>query len=64
MNNFKKFDGYKFRQAMAATTTPDFRGEDWELQKEQMLETASADIARMWRHIWQKLAQKVGTNND
>ena len=61
MDNFKKFDGYKFRQAMAATPRA-FFGEDYELQKEQRLKTASEDIARMWRHLWQKLAQKVGAN--
>ena len=62
MDKIRKFDGYKFHQAMKATTptNTNFFGSDWELCKELRLQVASNDIARMWRHIWQKLAQKVG----
>ena len=60
-NKIKKFDGYKFRQAVEATTpNTNFFGSDWELCKELRLQVATNDTARMWRHIWQKLAQKVG----
>ena len=38
MKTIEKFDGFKFRQAKAQTPTPDFRGEDWELEKEKMEE--------------------------
>ena len=64
MDNFKKFDGYKFHQAMRATTPANtsFFGSDWELNKEKRLQDATNDTARMWRHLWQKLAQKVGAN--
>ena len=66
MDIFRKFDGYKFHQAMRAIapTNTNFFGSDWELSKESRLQVATYDIARMWRHIWQKLAQKVGANND
>lgn len=54
--NIKNFDGFKFRQAMVATATGvNFYGEDYELSKEKRLETASEDVSRMWRHLWQKL---------
>jgi len=67
MNKFyQKFDGYKFRQAMRAIapTNTNFFGGDWELCKELRLQVAANDTARMWRHLWQKLAQKVGASND
>jgi hypothetical protein len=52
----RNFDGFKFRQAMkAATPTPDFRGEDWELEKEQVLKDSVEKLERMWLHIWSKL---------
>ena len=63
LDNLKKFDGYKFRQARKSTATPTtFYGSDWELCRERRLQIASEDTARMWRHLWQKLAQKVGAN--
>ena len=51
------FDGYKFRQAMKTTTpvTATY-GSDWELMRELRLQVAENDTARMWRHIWQKMA--------
>ena len=65
MDSIKKFDGYKFHQAMRATTpTTGTYGSDWELCKELRLQVATNDCQRMWRHLWQKLAQKVGANND
>lgn len=65
MDKIKKFDGYKFHQAMKATTpSTNFFGSDWELDRESRLQLATSDTARMWRHLWQKLAQKVGANND
>lgn len=64
MNNLKKFDGYKFRQAMMAiaSTNTNFFGSDWELCKELRLQLAADNTARMWRYLWQKLAQKVGAS--
>lgn len=63
MDNFRRFDGYKFRQAMKSSSiNTNFFGSDWELCKEKRLRDATYDTARMWRHIWQKLAQKVGAN--
>ena len=53
------FDGFKFRQAKVQTPTPDFRGEDWELEKEQVLKDAQMSLERMWAHIWSKLAKKL-----
>ena len=57
--NIKDFDGFKFRQAKAQTPTPDFRGEDWELGKEQMLKDAAVSLEKMWAHLWSKLAKKL-----
>ena len=59
MKTIEKFDGFKFRQAKAQNTTPDFRGEDWELEKEQMLKDTAASLEKMWVHIWSKLANKL-----
>ena len=53
------FDWYKFRQAKAQTQVPDFRGEDWELEKEKILTDAGTSTERMWLHIWGKLAKKL-----
>ncbi len=57
--NIKDFDGFKFRQAKAQTPTPDFRGEDWELEKEQVLKDAETSLERMWAHLYYKLAKKL-----
>ena len=57
--NIKDFDGFKFRQAKAATPVPNFRGEDWELEKEQILKDTEKATERMWVHIWSKLAKKL-----
>lgn len=57
--NIKNFDGFKFRQAKAQTPTPNFRGEDWELEKEQVLKDAETSLERMWVHLWSKLAKKL-----
>ena len=57
--NINNFDGYKFRQAKSLTETPDFRGEDWELEKEQILKDVSASLERMWLHLYYKLAKKL-----
>ena len=57
--NINNFDGYKFRQAEAQTQVPDFRGEDWELEKEKILTDAGTSTERMWLHIWGKLAKKL-----
>lgn len=63
MDNRKKFDGYKFHQALKATTpVTGTYGSDWELHKEMRLQAATNDTARMWRHLWQKLTQRVGAN--
>ena len=59
MKTIEKFDGYKFRQAKAQTPAPDFRGDDWELEKESILKDAEASTERMWLHIWSKLAKKL-----
>lgn len=59
MKTIEKFDGYKFRQAKAQTQVPDFRGEDWELEKEQVLKDAATSLERMWVHIYHKLAKKL-----
>ena len=53
------FDGYKFRQAKAQTPVPCFRGEDWELEKEQVLKDAEMSLERMWVHLYYKLAKKL-----
>jgi len=55
------FDGYKFRQAKTQTPTPDFRGEDWELEKENILKDAEASLERMWMHLYYKLAKKLAS---
>ena len=57
--NIKDFDGYKFRQAKATTPTPNFRGEDWELEKEQVLKDAETSLEKMWVHLYYKLAKKL-----
>ena len=64
MDNFKKFDGYKYRQALRviAPANTNFFGSDWELNREARQQVATNDCQRMWRHIWQKLVQKVGAN--
>lgn len=59
MKTIEKFDGFKFRQAKAQNPVPDFRGEDWELEKESILKDAEKAIERMWAHIWSKLAKKL-----
>ena len=53
------FDWYKFRQAKAQTQVPDFRGEDWELEKEQIFKDAETSLERMWVHLYYKLAKKL-----
>ena len=58
-NNINFFDGYKFRQAKSLTETPDFRGENWELEKEQILTDAEISLERMWVHLYHKLAKKL-----
>jgi len=57
--NIKDFDGFKFRQAKAQNPVPDFRGEDWELEKESILKDAETSIERMWVHLYYKLAKKL-----
>ena len=57
--NIKDFDGFKFRQAKAQVPTPNFRGEDWEFEKEQILKDSETSLERMWVHIWSKLAKKL-----
>ena len=57
--NIKDFDGFKFRQAKATTPVPDFRGEDWELEKEQVLKDAETSLEKMWVHLYHKLAKKL-----
>ena len=59
MKTIEKFDGFKFRQAKEKTPVPDFRGEDWELEKEQVLKDTATSLERMWVHIWSKLAKKL-----
>lgn len=59
MKKIEKFDGFKFRQAKAQTPLPDFRGEDWELEKEQVLKNAQMALERMWVHLYHKLAKKL-----
>ncbi len=59
MKTIEKFDGYKFRQAKEKTPVPNFRGEDWGLEKESILKDAEKAIERMWVHIWSKLAKKL-----
>lgn len=57
MKTIEKFDGFKFRQAKAPT--PDFRGEDWELEKEQVLKDAQMSLERMWVYLYYNLAKKL-----
>lgn len=57
--NIKNFDVYKFLQAKSTTPAPNFRGEDWELEKEQILKDAYASLERMWVHLYHKLAKKL-----
>ena len=57
--NINNFDGYKFRQAKAQTPVPNFRGEDWELEKEQVLKDAETSLERMWVHLYYKLSKKL-----
>ena len=59
MKKIEKFGGFKFRQAKETTQVPDFRGEDWELEKEQVLKDTATSLERMWVHIWSKLAKKL-----
>ena len=59
MKTIEKFDGFKFRQAKGKTPVPDFRGEDWELEKESILKDAEKATEKMWVHIWSKLAKKL-----
>ena len=59
MKTIEKFDEYKFLQAKAQTPTPDFRGEDWELEKEQVLKDSETSLERMWVHLYYKLAKKL-----
>ncbi len=59
MKTIEKFDGFKFRQAKAQNPVPDFRGEDWELEKEQILKDAQTSLERMWVHLYYKLAKKL-----
>ncbi len=59
MKTIEKFDGLKFRQAKAQTPVPDFRGEDWELEKESILKDAETSLERMWVHLYYKLAKKL-----
>ena len=39
---------------------PDFRGEDWELEKESILKDAEKATERMWVHLYYNLAKKLG----
>lgn len=57
--NIKDFDVYKFLQAKAQTPVPDFRGEDWELEKESILKDAEKAIERMWVYLYYNLAKKL-----
>lgn len=59
MKKIEKFDGFKFRQAKSQTPTPNFRGEDWELEKESILKDAEKATERMWVHLYYKLAKKL-----
>ena len=59
MKTIEKFDGFKFRQAKAQTPTPDFRGEDWELEKEQIIKDAETSLERMWVHLYYKSTKKL-----
>ena len=59
MKTIEKFDGFKFRQAKEKTPVPDFRGEDWELEKEQVLKDTATSLERMWAHLYYKLAKKL-----
>ena len=59
MKTIEKFDGYKFRQAKEKNPVPNFRGEDWELEKEQIIKDATTSLERMWAHLWSKLAKKL-----
>lgn len=59
MKKIEKFDGYKFQQAKCQTSVPNFRGEDWELEKEQVLKDAETSLERMWVHLYHKLANKL-----
>ena len=59
MKTIEKFDGFKFLQAKAQTPTPDFRGEDWEFEKEQVLKDTATSLERMWAHLYYKLAKKL-----
>ena len=59
MKTIEKFDGFKFRQAKEKTPVPDFRGEDWELEKEQIIKDAGTSLERMWAHLWSNLAKKL-----
>ena len=59
MKTIEKFDGFKFRQAKATTPVPNFRGEDWELEKEQIIKDAGTSLERMWGHLWSKLTKKL-----
>ena len=61
MKTIEKFDGFKFRQAKATTPVPNFRGEDWELEKEQVLKDAETSLERMWVHLYHKLAKKLAS---
>ena len=57
--NIKDFDGFKFRQAKEKTPVPNFRGEDWELEKESILKDAEKATERMWAHLYYKLTKKL-----
>ena len=59
MKTIEKFDGYKFHQAKEKTPVPNFRGEDWELEKEQIIKDAGTSLEKMWVHLWSKLANKL-----
>lgn len=59
MKTIEKFDGFKFSQAKAQTPVPNFRGEDWELEKENILKDAETSLERMWVHLYYKLAKKL-----
>ena len=57
--NIKDFDGFKFRQAKEKTPVPNFRGEDWELEKESILKDAETSTEMMWVHLYHKLSKKL-----
>jgi len=59
MKTIEKFDGFKFRQAKAQTPVPNFRGEDWELEKESILKDAETSLERMWVYLYYNLAKKL-----